>query len=425
MAFLGEVHTTNRISSHLELFVLDLPAKPRDLRISERGKPLSGSDTARPRPPPGTTQRRLTDTSARTYPGMCAGPLEKRMNAGPPSPRAGAGKSGGSSKRGASGPKFWPRSSPCGSRVCVVAMDDMCVPQLYLVATGSAAPARLRQLTDLPKPGVQSAFSWSPCGEHLAFVHDGSVCLLTVPRAMMGGDGISEGAGTNDDVGADPDDMMAQLMEQTNAVGGPEDRGRKRRVKRLTRRRTGDAAPAPRGVTFSPCGKYVAYVRREPASHGTRGGQQAQTPGSPGSASPKSPLDSEKGGDKDDPFYDSDHENEGSTKYFNQVCVVGVEVVLRQPFRLAAQVIGTGATVLGGLIATDLAKTGVGAIVDGLRHRRVMILRKIGRRGKRQRTDTWQDFQRKYEQTGRRLERKPNKPAAAKGWDDFKREYEQ
>ena len=40
MAFLGEVHTTNRISSHLELFVLDLPAKPRDLRISERGKPL-------------------------------------------------------------------------------------------------------------------------------------------------------------------------------------------------------------------------------------------------------------------------------------------------------------------------------------------------------------------------------------------------
>ena len=346
------------------------------------------------------------------------------MNAGPPSPRAGAGKSGGSSKRGASGPKFWPRSSPCGSRVCVVAMDDMCVPQLYLVATGSAAPARLRQLTDLPKPGVQSAFSWSPCGEHLAFVHDGSVCLLTVPRAMMGGDGISEGAGTNDDVGADPNDMMAQLMEQTNAVGGPEDRGRKRRVRRLTRRRTGDAAPAPRGVTFSPCGKYVAYVRRERASHGTRGGQQAQTPGSPGSASPKSPLDSEKG-KNDDPFYNSDDENEGSTKYFNQVCVVGVEVVLRQPFRLAAQVIGTGATVLGGLIATDLAKTGVGAIVDGLRHRRVMILRKIGRRGKRQRTDTWQDFQRKYEHTGRRLERKPNKPAAAKGWDDFKREYEQ
>ena len=154
VAFLGEAHTTNRISSHLELFVLDLPAKPRDLRLSERGKPLSGSDTARPRPPPGTTQRRLTDTSARTYPGL----LEKRMNAGPPSPRAGAGKSGGSSKRGASGPKFWPRSSPCGSRVCVVAMDDMCVPQLYLVATGSAAPARLRQLTDLPKPGVQSSF---------------------------------------------------------------------------------------------------------------------------------------------------------------------------------------------------------------------------------------------------------------------------
>ena len=52
-------------------------------------------------------------------------------------------------------------------------------------------------------------------------------------------------------------------------------------------------------------------------------------------------------------------------------------------------------------------------------------MRKIGRRGKRRRTDTWQDFQRKYEHTGRRLERKPNKPAAAKGWDDFKREYEQ
>ena len=429
LAFLGEVHTGNsRAPSHLELFVLDLPAKPRDLRLSERGKPLSGSDTARPQPPPGATQRRLTDTSGRTYPGMCVGPLEKHGHEGPPSPRAGAGKSGGSGKRKNAGPKFWPRSSPCGSRICVVAMDDMCVPQLYLVATGSSTPARLRQLTDLPKPGVQSAFSWSPDGAHIAFVHDGSVCLLTVP-----GDAVHRGTagdgGANDDGevdGEDEDDALAKLMEQENAFGGPDDRGKKRRVKRLTRRRTGEAAPQPQGVTFSPCGKYVAYVRRTSASS-----SHDPAPGTtvaPGTQSPKSPLESERDGDNADLFYNSDDDAEGGPKYFNRVCVVGIEVVLRQPFRLAAQIVGTAATVLVGVIATDLAKLGVGALRDGLRRRRVEMLRKIGRRGrgrgKQLRTDTWQDFQREYERTGRRLEKKPKRPAAAKGWDDFKREYE-
>ena len=215
-------------------------------------------------------------------------------------------------------------------------------------------------------------------------------------------------------------------MEQENAVGGPDDRGKKRRVKRLTRRRTGEAAPQPQGVTFSPCGKYVAYVRRTSASS-----SHDPAPGTtvaPGTQSPKSPLESESYGENADLFYNSDDDNEDGPTYCNQVCVVSIEVVLRQPFRLAAQIVGTAATALVGVIATDLAKLGVGAVRDGLRRRRVEMLRKIGRwgrgRGKQLRTDTWQGFQREYERTGRRLEKKPKRPAAAKGWDDFKREYE-
>ena len=66
---------------------------------------------------------------------------------------------------------------------------------------------------------------------------------------------------------------------------------------------------------------------------------------------------------------------------------------------------------------------GVGAVRDGLRRRRVEMLRKIGAAGAGA-GQAAQDghvagFQREYERTGRRLEKKPKRPAAAKGWDDF------
>jgi len=88
MAFLGEVVTHNG-AKILELFVLDLPREAGALREAVGpAAPLQGTHRTRPHPPHGVTQRRLTHTSSRVHPGLSQG--------------------------GASGPRFWPRSSPCG-----------------------------------------------------------------------------------------------------------------------------------------------------------------------------------------------------------------------------------------------------------------------------------------------------------------------
>jgi Tol biopolymer transport system component len=96
-----------------------------------------------PRPPKGTSQRRLTFTAQRKFPGL-------------------------------QGPRHWLRSSPDGSRIAFLMRDDAGIAQLWTVSPNGGAP---RQVTRNPW-SVASAFSWSPDGKHIACVMDHSVFLI-------------------------------------------------------------------------------------------------------------------------------------------------------------------------------------------------------------------------------------------------------
>ena len=150
LAFQGEVvieagQTIN------EVFLVELPAELSDLHQQSDG-PLAGTQTTRPLPPRGVSQRRLTDTTGRRFPGIA-------------------------------GPRHWLRSSPDGSQIALLMRDDAGVVQIFTVSP-TARPAgdgnaTLRQITHDQFP-ITSAFSWSPCGCWIAYVADGSVFRVVV-----------------------------------------------------------------------------------------------------------------------------------------------------------------------------------------------------------------------------------------------------
>jgi WD40 repeat protein len=137
IAFQGLV-TTAAGATITEVFIADLPG---DLIIPGDG-PLEGTPTTRPRPPRGTTQRRLTFTADRTYAGL-------------------------------QGPRHWLRSSPDGSRIAFLMRDDAGIVQLWTVSPNGDEPL---QVTANPFD-ISSAFSWSPDGRRVAHVMDKSVCV--------------------------------------------------------------------------------------------------------------------------------------------------------------------------------------------------------------------------------------------------------
>ena len=137
LAFQGQVITA-RGETIAEVFVADLP---EDLRVAGDG-PLAGTATQRPLPPRGTTQRRLTHTAERKYPGL-------------------------------QGPRHWLRSSPDGERIAFLMKDYAGVVQLWTVSPRGGA---LTQMTHNLLP-IASAFSWSPDGGWIAHVMDNSVCV--------------------------------------------------------------------------------------------------------------------------------------------------------------------------------------------------------------------------------------------------------
>jgi hypothetical protein len=137
LAFQGHVVTADG-ETVSEVFVADLPD---DLRVPGGG-PLQGTATSRPFPPKGTTQRRLTFTSNRKYPGL-------------------------------QGPRHWLRSSPDGARIAFLMKDDAGVPQLWTVAPTGSEPAQLTRAD----AGVASAFTWSRDGKRIAFVTGGCVAV--------------------------------------------------------------------------------------------------------------------------------------------------------------------------------------------------------------------------------------------------------
>ena len=121
-----------------EVFVVDLPT---DLTLPGEG-PLAGTETRRPFPPRGTSQRRLTFTANRKYPGL-------------------------------QGPRHWLRSAPEGSRIACLMKDDAGIVQLWTVSPLGGEPF---QLTRNPT-SIGSAFTWSPNGRYIAHAMDNSVCV--------------------------------------------------------------------------------------------------------------------------------------------------------------------------------------------------------------------------------------------------------
>lgn len=140
LAFQGTVTRADG-GEHSEVFVVDLPED-----LTESGvHPLEGSPLSLPAPPRGVTQRRITSTDVRKYPGI-------------------------------QGVRHWLQASPDGSAIAFLMRDDAGVVQIFLVSPNGGS---IRQLTRNAED-IASAFTWSPDGKWLAHVMDGSVCVTDV-----------------------------------------------------------------------------------------------------------------------------------------------------------------------------------------------------------------------------------------------------
>jgi hypothetical protein len=137
LAFQGQV-VTAMAETISEVFIVDLPD---DLTVPGDG-PLEGTPTRRPFPPRGTSQRRLTFTADRKYPGL-------------------------------QGPRHWLRSSPDGSRIAFLMKDDAGIVQLWTVSPNGGPIAQLTRNSH----SIASAFTWSSDGRFIAHVMDNSVCV--------------------------------------------------------------------------------------------------------------------------------------------------------------------------------------------------------------------------------------------------------
>ncbi len=137
LAFQGHV-VTGQGATISEVFIVNLP---EDLTQPGDG-PFAGTETQMPFPPRGVTQRRLTFTADRKYPGI-------------------------------QGPRHWLRSSPDGLRIAFLMKDDAGVAQIWTIPPDGGSPT---QLTHNPWP-VASTFTWSPDGRRIAHVMDHSVCV--------------------------------------------------------------------------------------------------------------------------------------------------------------------------------------------------------------------------------------------------------
>jgi hypothetical protein len=138
IAFLGDI-LSEQGEIVTELFVVDLP---EDVTVAGL-EPMTGTATAPPAPPLGTTQRRLTHTTKRKYPGI-------------------------------QGPRHWPRSSPDGKQIAFLMRDDAGHVQLWTICPSGGEP---RQITH-HNFDIASVFNWHPDGVHLAAIADGSIMLI-------------------------------------------------------------------------------------------------------------------------------------------------------------------------------------------------------------------------------------------------------
>lgn len=134
LAFIGDTLAENG-DKVPELFIVDLPQDEAGWK-QPGGGPLAGTATTMPAPPAGVSQRRLTFTHHRRYPGL--------VNV----------------------PRHWVRANPQATAIAFLMRDDAGVVQLWLISPQGGEP---RQLT-YHASGIQSAFNWHPSGEWLGFV---------------------------------------------------------------------------------------------------------------------------------------------------------------------------------------------------------------------------------------------------------------
>jgi Protein of unknown function (DUF3748)/WD40-like Beta Propeller Repeat len=139
LAFIGDTLSTNG-EKVPEIFIVDLPEHDQDYARAG-AEPLEGTKTTLPAPPAGVSQRRITHTAERRFPGVVTRP------------------------------RHWLRASPDGSAIAFLMKDDNGVVQLWLVSPNGGEP---RQLT-FNEWGIQSALSWHPQSQSLVFVCDNSV----------------------------------------------------------------------------------------------------------------------------------------------------------------------------------------------------------------------------------------------------------
>ena len=140
LAFQGDVITPDG-KTISEVFLVDLPD---DLTTPGDG-PLAGTETRMPFPPKGCSQRRLTFTSERKFPGL-------------------------------QGPRHWLRTSPDGARIAFLMKDDSGIVQLWTVSPNGGSPKQVSR----NEWSVASAFTWSPDGRRIAHIMDNSVCVTDV-----------------------------------------------------------------------------------------------------------------------------------------------------------------------------------------------------------------------------------------------------
>ncbi|MDU6415471.1 DUF3748 domain-containing protein [Mixta calida] len=149
LAFIGDTRAENG-DVVPEVFVADLPEKLSDY-AQPGDAPLEGTETQLPAPPRDVTQRRLTFTHQRRYPGL------------------------------ATQPRHWLRSNTDGSEIAFLMRDEAGVVQLWSISPCGGEP---RQITRSAHD-IQSAFSWHPAGGQLAFICDNSVMLCDSQSGEM------------------------------------------------------------------------------------------------------------------------------------------------------------------------------------------------------------------------------------------------
>jgi len=130
-AFLGTVRSASGQDVQ-EMFVVDIPD---DITTNGPPGPLEGTNDTMPMPPAGATQRRLTNTTGRPYPGFSG----------------------------------YVRSSPDGSRLACLAKDDNGIDQVVVTSSLDGNP---QPLTDFDS-SIGEGVSWFPDGLDVRWHPDG------------------------------------------------------------------------------------------------------------------------------------------------------------------------------------------------------------------------------------------------------------